>query len=160
MDLNGRVALVTGGAVRVGRAISLALAGEGIDPDAPDVVDRLVAAVRRARYFGAFLSGANPGLPKAVVADLVKHHVVTLKDVIDAQAAKDHARAFVAERTGAGHMQMIADPLAKAIVRLLSDRALRLRMSEAALDWAHRFDWETCYRESRAVFESAARGAA
>jgi hypothetical protein len=72
--------------------------------------------------FGAFLSGANPNLPKAVVADLVKHHVVTLKDVIDAQAAKDHARAFVAERTGAGHMQMIADPLAEAIVQQFPDR--------------------------------------
>ena len=72
--------------------------------------------------FGAFLSGANPNLPKAVVADLVKHHVVTLKDVIDAQAAKDQARAFVAERTGAGHMQMIADPLAEAIVKQFPDR--------------------------------------
>jgi len=72
--------------------------------------------------FGAFLSGANQSLPKAVVADLVKHHVVTLKDVIDAQAAKDHARAFVAERTGAGHMQMIADPLAEAIVQQFPDR--------------------------------------
>lgn len=30
MNLNGKVALVTGGAVRVGRAISLALAGEGM----------------------------------------------------------------------------------------------------------------------------------
>ncbi|HEX9479121.1 MAG TPA: hypothetical protein VGA90_10195 [Methylomirabilota bacterium] len=72
--------------------------------------------------FGAFLSGANPNLPKAVVADLVKHHVMTLKDVIDAQAAKDQARAFVAERTGAGHMQMIADPLAEAIVKQFPDR--------------------------------------
>jgi glucose 1-dehydrogenase len=31
MDLNGRVGLVTGGAVRVGRAITLALAGAGVD---------------------------------------------------------------------------------------------------------------------------------
>ena len=72
--------------------------------------------------FGAFLSGANPNLPKAVVADLVKHHVVALKDVIDAQAARDHTRGFVAVRTGAGHMQMIADPLAEAIVRQFPDR--------------------------------------
>jgi hypothetical protein len=35
---------------------------------------------------GAFLSGANPNLPKDVVADLVKTHVLTLKQVIDAQA--------------------------------------------------------------------------
>ena len=67
--------------------------------------------------FGAFLQSANPNLPKAVVADLVKHHVVTLKDVIDAQAAKDQRRACTAGRVGAGHMQMIADPLAEAIVK-------------------------------------------
>jgi len=48
--------------------------------------------------------------------------------------------------------------LASAVVRLLSDSALRLRMSDAALAWAHRFDWETCYRESRAVFLRAAAG--
>jgi hypothetical protein len=71
--------------------------------------------------FGAFLSGASPNLPKVVVADLVKHHVVTLKDVIDAQAAKDQGRAFMAQRTGAGHMQMIADPLAEAIVQQFPD---------------------------------------
>jgi len=71
--------------------------------------------------FGTFLSAANPNLPKSVVADLVKHHVVTLKDVIDAQAAQNHGRAFMALRTGAGHMQMIADPLAEAIVRQFPD---------------------------------------
>ena len=72
--------------------------------------------------FGAFLQSANPNLPKQVVADLVKHHVLTLKDVVDAQAAKDQARAFTAVRTAAGHMQMIADPLAEAIVKQFPDR--------------------------------------
>src|SRR4029453_7629611 len=72
--------------------------------------------------FGAFLSSANPNLPKPVVADLVKHHVVTLKDVIDAQVAKDQERAFTARRTGAGHMQMIADPLAGAIVKQFPEK--------------------------------------
>jgi hypothetical protein len=72
--------------------------------------------------FGAFLAAANPNLPKSVVADLVKHHVVTLKAVIDAQVAKDQGRAFTALRTGAGHMQMIADPLAEAIVTQFPDK--------------------------------------
>jgi hypothetical protein len=72
--------------------------------------------------FGAFLSAANPNLPKGVVAELVKHHVVTLKDVIDAQARKDQARAYTAIRTAAGHMHMIADPLAEAIVKQFPDK--------------------------------------
>ena len=72
--------------------------------------------------FGAFLSAANPNLPKAVVADLVKHHVVTLKEVVDAQAARDWDRAWTATRTAGGHMQMIADPLAEAIVKQFPDR--------------------------------------
>ena len=72
--------------------------------------------------FGAFLASANPNLPKPVVAGLVKHHVVTLKDVIDAQAAKDPAKAWNAARTAAGHMQQVADPLAEAIVKQFPDR--------------------------------------
>jgi hypothetical protein len=58
--------------------------------------------IQYTRDFGAFLSAASPKLPKAVVADLVKHHVVTLKAVIDAQAAKDPARAYTAVRMAAG----------------------------------------------------------
>jgi hypothetical protein len=72
--------------------------------------------------FGAFLSSANPNLPKSVVADLVKHHVVTLKEVIDAQGAKDYPRAWMGARTAAGHMQMIADPLAEAIVKQFPEK--------------------------------------
>src|SRR6266508_915907 len=52
--------------------------------------------------FGAFLQSANPNLPKSVVADLVRHHVVTLKEVIDAQASKDQAKTYLAMRTAAG----------------------------------------------------------
>lgn len=72
--------------------------------------------------FGAFLSAANPNLPKNVVADLVKHHVVTLKDVIDAQATGDQAKAYEALRTAAHHMAMIADPLAGAIAKQFPDK--------------------------------------
>jgi len=52
--------------------------------------------------------------------------------------------------------------LAAGVVRLLRDREERLRMAEAGRRWAATFDWETCYRESRASFARAAasRGAA
>jgi hypothetical protein len=67
--------------------------------------------------FGAFLASANPNLPKSVVADLVKHHVVTLKEVIDVQATGDQVKAWQSVRTAAGHMGKIADPLAAAIAK-------------------------------------------
>jgi len=72
--------------------------------------------------FGAFLSSANPNLPKTVVADLVKTHVLTLKDVVDAQAAGDPVKANKALRTAYRHMHMIADPLAEAIVKQFSSK--------------------------------------
>jgi len=68
-----------------------------------------------ANDFGAFLSSANPNLPKDAVAGLVKTHIVTLKGVIDAQAAGDLPGAYSKAREAVGHMRMIADPLAGAI---------------------------------------------
>jgi hypothetical protein len=65
--------------------------------------------------FGAFLAAANPNLPKEIVAGLVRDHVVGLKAVVDAQAKGDWAIAYAKLRDAAGHMRMIADPLAAAI---------------------------------------------
>ena len=85
--------------------------------------DKAVAdLVAYTEDFGAFLGSANPNLPKDVVADLVKHHVLTLKDVIDPQAAGDQAKAYAALRAAAGHMGKIADPLAAAISKQYPDR--------------------------------------
>lgn len=72
--------------------------------------------------FGAFLSSANPNLPKNAVAELVKGHILTLKDVIDAQAAGDWSRAYSAARSAYSHMHMIGDPLAAAIVKQFPER--------------------------------------
>ena len=72
--------------------------------------------------FGAFLGSANPNLPKSVVADLVKTHVVTLKDVVDAQAAGDWPKAYSAIRSAYNHMHMIGDPLAAAIAKQFPGR--------------------------------------
>jgi hypothetical protein len=80
------------------------------------------ALVNYAQDFAAFLSSANPNLPKAAVADLVKTHVVTLKDVVDAQVAKDQAKTFQALRSAASHMRMIADPLAAAIAKQFPEK--------------------------------------
>ena len=72
--------------------------------------------------FGAFINAANPNLPKDVVAGLVKTHIVTLKDVIDAQAAGDPKGTYAKARDAAGHMKMIADPLADGIVKQFPER--------------------------------------
>lgn len=50
--------------------------------------------------------------------------------------------------------------LADGLIRLLTDRDLRLKQAHAALAWGKTFDWETCYRDSRAVMERAAARAA
>jgi hypothetical protein len=43
--------------------------------------------------FGAFIAGAVPALPKDAVAELVKGHILGLKDVIDAQQKRNYAAA-------------------------------------------------------------------
>ena len=95
--------------------------------------DKAVAdLVQYTQDFGAFLASANPNLPKDAVADLVKTHVLTLKDVIDAQAAGDQMKAFAATRSAYAHMGMIADPVAGAIVKQFPDKFPGSTMSAAA----------------------------
>jgi plastocyanin len=72
--------------------------------------------------FGAFLSSANENLPKDVVAELVKSHVLTLKDVVDAQKLGDQAKVYESLRMAMGHMQMVADPLADATAKKFPDK--------------------------------------
>jgi hypothetical protein len=75
-----------------------------------------------AADFGAFLNSACPGLPKDAVADLVKMHILSLKDVVDAQAAHNPTLAYQKIREASHHMQMIADPLAAAIAAQFPDK--------------------------------------
>ena len=75
--------------------------------------------------FAAFLSSANPNLPKSAVSELVKGHILTLKDVIDAQAARDWPKVYANLRMAASHMAMIADPLGTAIARQFPERYAR-----------------------------------
>ncbi|MGH6933925.1 MAG: hypothetical protein ACREEE_16025 [Dongiaceae bacterium] len=78
--------------------------------------------VQYSQDFGAFLQSANPNLPQEAVAGLVKHHAVTLKEVIDAQAAGDYGRAYMALRTAYGHMAEIAKALATAISKQFPEK--------------------------------------
>jgi hypothetical protein len=77
---------------------------------------------RYATDFAAFLSSANPNLPKDAVAELVKTHILTLKTVVDDQAAKDYAKAYTDLGAAVAHMHMIADPLSAAIAKQFPDK--------------------------------------
>ena len=69
-----------------------------------------------AGEFGAFLESATEGgLTKDAVATLVGDHATTLIAAIDAQKAGDTAEAYLKLKEAAGHMTMIAAPLAGAI---------------------------------------------
>ncbi len=70
--------------------------------------------------FAEFLAGATD-LPKDALADLTTQHVLTTKAIVDAQGAKDFMAAAKADLAAGQHMEMIADPLAKAIVAKLPD---------------------------------------
>jgi hypothetical protein len=85
--------------------------------------DKAVAdLIGYADDFGAFLSSANPDLPKSAVAELVRGHILTLKDVVDAQAAKEWPKVYSNLRLATSHMAMIADPLGAAIAKQFPDR--------------------------------------
>jgi hypothetical protein len=71
--------------------------------------------------FADFLAGAT-GLPNDALTALIKAHVLTTKAVVDAQGTKDYAAASKADQTAGRHMEMIGDPLAKAIVAKVPDK--------------------------------------
>ncbi len=72
--------------------------------------------------FDAFLTGANPNLPKGAVASLLVMHVTGISKAIDALAAKDYKSAYPDLKRAEDHSQMIADPLAEAIVKQFPDK--------------------------------------
>jgi hypothetical protein len=71
--------------------------------------------------FDAFLTGANPNLPKGSVAQELIGHVQTLEAAIDAQAAKDMSQ-YDKLAVAATHMPMTADVLAGAIAKQFPEK--------------------------------------
>jgi hypothetical protein len=68
-----------------------------------------------AASFAAFLNGANSSLPKDAVQSLFVAHAKGVLDLIDAEVAKDYAKADAAVVGAYGHMDTIAKALAAAI---------------------------------------------
>ena len=72
--------------------------------------------------FDAFITGANPNVPKGAIAEGLKPHVAHLSAMIDAQAAKDQVKAFGLLKQAAEHAPMLGDVLAGAIVKQFPDK--------------------------------------
>lgn len=69
-----------------------------------------------------FFNTAIPGLSKDALVNVLSAHVAGLTTVIDAQAAKDPAKAYTEERKAFAHMGMIADALAGGIAKQSPDK--------------------------------------
>jgi len=82
-----------------------------------------IAAINdNAEQIAAFLSGANPNLPKDDVLGLLQahagHHLTQIQQLI----AKDYAGEFQTLTDMRDHMQVIADALANAIAKQFPDK--------------------------------------
>jgi len=80
----------------------------------------------------AFLTGANPNLPKGAVAQLFAAHVQHLTTVIDDMVAGDTAGAYDMLFMAAHQTNEIMDPLSGAIVKQFPDKFSGDPMSPAA----------------------------
>jgi hypothetical protein len=75
-----------------------------------------------AKTFGTTISSVNSNLPADAVEEAVKGHITTLKDVIDAQKAKNPTKEYTALRAAYSHMVHFADTLAGATVKQFPDK--------------------------------------
>ena len=69
-----------------------------------------------AKTFGTTLNSVNDNLPADAVEAAIMEHATTLLAVIDAQAAKDPAKAATALRSAVHHMSVTAKAIAGATV--------------------------------------------
>jgi hypothetical protein len=75
-----------------------------------------------AKTFGETMHSVNENLPAAAVEEGVKHHVTTLKAVIDAQKAKDPGQTYASLRLAYGHMAAFATTLSDATAKKFPDK--------------------------------------
>jgi hypothetical protein len=75
-----------------------------------------------AKTFGTTMHQVNENLPAKAVEEGVKHHVTTLKAVIDAQKAGDQPKVYSSLREAYGHMVDLGETLAVATATKFPDK--------------------------------------
>ena len=98
-------------------------------PAADKAVSDLLAY---AKTFGETMNTVNENLPAAAVEEGVKHHVTTLKTVIDAQKAKNPAQTYSSLQVAYGHMSEFATTLTGATAKKFPDKVEGDAASKAA----------------------------
>ncbi len=75
-----------------------------------------------AKTFGTTMNQVNENLPAAAVEEGVKHHVTTLKAVVDAQKAGDQPKVYTSLREAYAHMNDLGETLAVATATKFPDK--------------------------------------
>lgn len=85
-----------------------------------------------AKTFGDTMASVNSNLPAPAVEEGVKHHIMTLKTVVDAQKAKDPTQTYSALRLAYKHMAEFAKTLTGATAAKFPDKIQGDGQSQAA----------------------------
>ncbi len=85
--------------------------------DKPKADQAVADLLAYAKTFGTTMNQVNSNLPAAAVEEGVKHHVTTLKTVVDAQKAGDQPTVYSSLREAYGHMGEFATTLAGATAK-------------------------------------------
>lgn len=85
-----------------------------------------------AKTFGETMNTVNENLPAAAVEEGVKHHITTLKTVVDAQKAKNPAQVYSSLRLAYKHMADFATTLTGATAQKFPDKIEGDASSKAA----------------------------
>lgn len=75
-----------------------------------------------AKTVGTTLNQVNENLPADAVEDMVKMHITSLKDVVDAQKAGNQTRVYSSLREAYGHMGEMATVLADATAKKFPEK--------------------------------------
>jgi hypothetical protein len=119
----------------IGFFVDYTLGAAAMDQNAKDAARAELDGYRND--FAAFISGANPFLPKDAVAENLVPHIETLTSVIDAQSTQDFTMAFTSLRESYEHTGMLGKILADAIAQQYPEQFMMVSMPEAMPNTGH-----------------------